>query len=875
MAMHYLCNHPNEKVLILTIPSLVKTTESQENGQFLNDWYDKLPFEAYRFFERVCISNDVYSNIEKYRGQKWGLIILDEAHRYLEAEKRREAVKGLRAEKVVFMTATPIKRNVSDLGKYCDLASIICGYEVKRDWMKEMTCHSCEGNNQSRAICEVFDEKKAVTRYFKDTVRALEHVKDGKIDYEKVKAIRKKPEVWEYPQECEKIKVLVDKIWENNNSKKQNGDKEKNRFVIFTRLIAGESDLIEKHLAMDEERFVKFSATENNTEDRMSYVSINGQSKEKIGNYTHNGTPEDGRERKLPDILIITYQIAEAGVNLPGYNYVINYHIPAYPAALEQRFGRIDRMGKKEGTQYEAVNMVYLLPKKGVWNTYKQNFYDAVMVYRYQLLTNIPAKNTILTSEIMKMFGDDLRGMEEWYQQLKALCEDTEVLNKAYQEVGKEEPKNKLAQFCKDHEIIGRDDAIEEIETFKDMILDKLGELEHDLKDNLKKLQRGENNLEVEKFFKEIEDKIYYFRDDASVSSIRAICSDTAVKDCAVNINESSSEYRDFVIKFNEEVRLPLIRQKYEKRIEEYFENQFLYSKVSDSGVEVAVGKFENIFVTDYAELLEREVFKEVAKEENDEVKLLLSNCTKEWINRLPFFRMCASYGKKIYDNCFVKKSPYGNFVGVDLSERYLMEISQTHILREAFNSLCEENKVPVRLRESKTYFESLILSDGWECTNWLKLAFHCLQNYEKNQIMDDIVEYTQGLNYLRAKQVSCHGDSGEMSQDAQVILQRKQQLMSSIRNKVGIDYGNDLFYHIFYTESGNWRAPYKAGKTSRILPRKKWGRGYTQIKEFVDYTGADLWTYCIFKMLLKESNCSGQIFGNSEWVECILEEFK
>ena len=35
--------------------------------------------------------------------------------------------------------------------------------------------------------------------------------------------------------------------------------------------------------------------------------------------------------KNIPDILIVTWQVAQVGINLPTYNHVINYHIPSVP----------------------------------------------------------------------------------------------------------------------------------------------------------------------------------------------------------------------------------------------------------------------------------------------------------------------------------------------------------------------------------------------------------------------------------------------------------------------------------------------------------------------------------------------------------------
>lgn len=115
----------------------------------------------------------------------------------------------------------------------------------------------------------------------------------------------------------------------------------------------------------------------------------------------YTGTGPD----KLPRILILTYQIAEAGVNLPGFNYVVNYHISGFPSALEQRFGRIDR----RDSRHRKIHACYLLDGSSWWDTNTHNFHRAVKTALNGLIPLLPSRNAILSREILQ---EHIRGRE-------------------------------------------------------------------------------------------------------------------------------------------------------------------------------------------------------------------------------------------------------------------------------------------------------------------------------------------------------------------------------------------------------------------------------------------------------------------------------
>lgn len=89
MALDYLYNNRDKKVLIITENSLVKNSLDRNFGQFLSDWFDKLPFFALDLYLNIDITNNVVSNINEKIGYNYGLIIVDEAHKFLNEKANR------------------------------------------------------------------------------------------------------------------------------------------------------------------------------------------------------------------------------------------------------------------------------------------------------------------------------------------------------------------------------------------------------------------------------------------------------------------------------------------------------------------------------------------------------------------------------------------------------------------------------------------------------------------------------------------------------------------------------------------------------------------------------------------------------------------
>ena len=838
MALDYLCNHQNKKVLILTTTSLTREAPDNLDGQFLGDWLDKLPFDALALKQNVTVCNNVSCNIHKLC-KEWGLIIIDEAHEYLYAERRRDELFKLKADKIVLLTATPIRRDEDDLKEYANIAEKVLKKEIDKGWL------GCIPKNKNEVICSTFDLNVPVTRYFKDTMTALKYIKDGKVSFEKEKAIRKIPEIWTYTSD--KIKTIFDKI--EKIAQNQKTQKVRDRFIIFTREIKSEQDLIENYLK-NNEKYINYDSATKEDSDKLTYVIINAKSEHLVSEFSHNG--KDGDEMPpLPDIMVVQYQIAEAGVNLPGYNYVINYYIPTSTASLEQRFGRIDRMGNSgSGTLYDEINMIYPVSEANVyWElSNEKNFLIALRQYIRQLITNLPSKNTIFTKEILAYYKKHLKEgyFDDEINRIKimlAKCQDAK--NKG---ITSDLLQDKdIKYFIENNEInFEKKDVIslKEIETIIDS-----------LEDEIKNIETDKNNQAVvfnDKFLDDIKDNIFFLFN-------REMYTLNPISDCAKKIYDSKA-YKDFVKDFEYGIEGQLVLEKYKDKIEEYLEDKFL--TIKEGCENFWSGDFEAIYGSDNIEILNSALPQNVPEKE-----LLREYCTDEWMDTLPFFEMVRTYGEniskslnsnlgytpdRVHNSVFplaLIKTKYK--MPGKIKKWYEENISKNREATQFFYNILKPYP------EDSTYVSDIVI----ECSNILKLTFISSVEFETPGLIRDYFRYIK--NGCRNDQIS--------------------EKMKGVSEKKNLD----LFFRCIYTDSYEYRKWcrgyfWENKDWTILLPKVQSGRGYLNVKwEFIntDIRNSkipDLISYSIYRLLLKgDNNCFNKKikFGSKDWLENTKED--
>ena len=369
--------------------------------------------------------------------------------------------------------------------------------------------------------------KSPVTRYFKDTIMAINH---KSFDETKV-ARRLAPLILNYEGGIEEKYEKVSEEMLN----KLNASDTLNRFVVFVNLVEKEAESFGRYLE-EKKGFSRWG----NSASGFTYKVVTGKNSYELPGYSISLNAADNKDRnRLPDVLILTYQIAEQGVNLPCYNHVVNMHIPPSPSSLEQRFGRIDRMGTN-GSVYRDIYMWFPL-QRYYWDTNKFNFYNAISIYRNSLITHLPSKNTIITKEILDdYYANQMRLMEfrdllKNEQKFDALISALTNGEKAI--VSDDQLLSDLYNFIAENDLDTSDE-----ETLRQEVKDLLPVTRDDTDD-------GDH---LKYLIEKIGNKIFY-----AVGVDTMITAD-AVKDCAKFISENDN-FKEYKIAFNTRVKLSLL----------------------------------------------------------------------------------------------------------------------------------------------------------------------------------------------------------------------------------------------------------------------------------------------------------------------------
>lgn len=425
MALHYLYNNPGQRVLVITTATLASHKSGNTSGGlygtqenqyeykvnypiFLKDWYEKLPLRELGMEERVEVISKDYCSFNNPHAGRYGMIIIDEAQEFLKSGLERhknllgdyywdggnhkynsvrdKVIKYPLTEKVVFLTATPIKTQLKDLETYRDLARKMLSKSVLPETPDKRRDYKEKFFDQILGRAE-FDFEFPATRWFKYTIAALS---DSKKDCPE----RLEPQIWTWDDQKSKNATLCEEI------RKAMKEDVCNRFLIFARWVTRRRN---REDAYSIEEDLKNGL---GLDDKAIKV-ITGENSDELRAYSGKGKNAD-----LPLILILNYQVAEAGINLPGYNYVINYHIPSYPSALEQRFGRIDRLNnnKEENDYYSKIHVCYLIrtasisSETSLVDSHTCNFREAVLTYLHGLLPYLPSRNTLLSEEVLNKY---------------------------------------------------------------------------------------------------------------------------------------------------------------------------------------------------------------------------------------------------------------------------------------------------------------------------------------------------------------------------------------------------------------------------------------------------------------------------------------
>ncbi|GMK39089.1 hypothetical protein PCCS19_21430 [Paenibacillus sp. CCS19] len=776
MALDFLEHNPGEDVLVITTNALARSSDIKPRGQFLSDWFDKLPFEEMGYENRVRVVNNHHSKFKVPR--KYGLVIIDEAHLFLSGwtQRYQNLTNNITAKKVVFLTATPIKQGVYDLQVYPRIATALLKKQVDTSWIDQL---QTIGKQPEELICSQFDVKFPVTRYFKDTIKSLET--EG---YVKTNVKRYESLIWEYNSRSNKNEVLV------KNLKAQYDKSDTNRFVVFTRYVLKEADLIGGHL--EEAGFVNSNIA---LPDKPTYYVVTGRNPRELTDFS--------RQDNLPTVLILTYQIAEQGINLPGYNHIVNYHVSAYPSALEQRYGRIDRLNSKS----DAIYNCFLVGAKNYYDTSTLNFFYAINTSLGSLLSYLPSRNTILSIDILKRYttmksdseryltrlSDSLeaQGVSELYDHLTA-WEALSIVTGAVESesvvevsVGAEalseesiniapviadENLSELFDFCKDRVSLDQDLKYSRLEAEKALLDDvqkRLLEFKADFSQNS---DEREQVIEWLLRTEGIWDHIFYVNDRKVDWSGLDVGRVDAVEGCAKFIS-GNSDYAVYLEMFNEQIRLPKEFQKYRALINRGYEEAFEANRFDVLFPDLVGSTYSEKFEGALKALVEdkiearskakREASSEANLEGDNKISALVVENIDQLIPTLPLFKMMDYYKQelkklariengalrdKFHGEVHVFATAMGRLVyrNLNVSDEFYNKYFG-HVQGKDYIYFREEYKSFFEVAFTKEIVEDEVTKRISAASNWLKLAYHM----SRKESVACVLDYFNGVRRL------------------------------------------------------------------------------------------------------------------------------
>lgn len=572
MILEALCNRNifeplvNKNILIITTElgkvSFCYDYGIDENGNILNDNKEsKLPFREVLNDDKsinISIINNYFGNIQKENNKKWGMVIIDEAHLFLSKTNRRDALEKLCSEKVIVLTATPIVNSDKDFDEYEKIVKEITKHnrnDISRyDWNDVFRYDGkVQGlkdiiKNSKNLICSDFNITSCVTRYFKETMQCFINNKHEKNNSPK----RTIPEVLPFKsttKDEDLLGFIESKLNEN----------EVNRFVIFVMTVGSEERPLE---ARKLEKMFNSSGYNEYVPKRnidllmekpqiRSYFRITGDVNERK---EYIRRLKNGENDNIPTILILTYQIGQQAINLPGYNNIINYYISATPSSLEQRYGRIDRRGK--AWEIKAYNML------GNSSCGLNNINFSSAVYSFINIINfLPSKNCILTKENIRYLKT--RELKEYYETLMEEYEkQIKYIYKLFINNIVPSNNNLLYEYCVDNELyIDGDTEIDFCTSVKVHIERKMQNLNN----------KEEKVSQIELQINELEDKVLYFNDGLLLA-----------KDTIHMAEDIKSKIRDFSETFEKECKIPIALNRKRMEIEECFEKYLLNNEMEE-----------------------------------------------------------------------------------------------------------------------------------------------------------------------------------------------------------------------------------------------------------------------------------------------------
>ncbi|REK76103.1 SNF2-related protein [Paenibacillus paeoniae] len=387
-----------------------------------------------------------YDSENIYRSD-WDLIICDEAHdyytNYLNAlfsdtvelkdgtyYKNRLAWFG--AKQVLVLTATPIKFYYDEKLKLRDDFR-----KIKQIPERLLLEPSPVINEITIEDMLVFDSKKPVQRYFKETVLESKKYKNRQVEVIEYKPEDLAKSLWKYEngyrQHCfGNIFLLVNRLQSQSSWQTMFNDSEREKLQNIYKLYS-KSEYTNEDVEELKQFDVKLREFINKIDCKEARMVIFVESKDTqkyltkvfkaIGLNVFSLSSDKGldiREKMVSEfnhlanskVLITTWDLGNYGLNMHGGDTVACYEASRQINQIEQGFGRIDRINK-------GFNELKLILFKADGHYYDS--YVLMDIYRKlftEQLKNAPSKNMLFTSDYLDDFVENVNFMACVYDYL-------------------------------------------------------------------------------------------------------------------------------------------------------------------------------------------------------------------------------------------------------------------------------------------------------------------------------------------------------------------------------------------------------------------------------------------------------------------------
>lgn len=776
-------------VLVLTTKNL------NDSGKFIEEWTSNLPFgerisqvevstlggkQTEKYYDLIIIdeAHNILRNNESDRKKvqkKFELMCKNNERNALESTVREfiynpndtisefsilkgatyKKIRSLRCRKLLFLTATPWIDKFSFMAYHVLSKIMLQNENLSDDWMNHV---NFQEKRHFLPATFLLPENQflPVTRYFKEISNELLY-RTKETQEEKNSPRRMLTERWAFSNKHSKQDAVIGKITELI----ENETEEKYHFILFVNykekeayplLVALSQEETLKNqvvcvtgdgtFTFDQDKYEQYEQDEASwTEKTATNEKQEEEQQEKIEKRLQqiqaNIASYHSKESEgLPRVLIVTYKMAEEGVDLPGFNYVVNYHIPTNPIQTEQRFGRVDRQSSLQ----KKVTMAYVLKVKedgnlDPWDVNTKNFIQNSSTFFQSLISHIPCKNTLMSKamleEYTKFKENNFRTSGEFLQ----------VIDGKYWE---KKSVSDLLDFCQGK--LSENPIIEHLKTRNGE--EMVTPLVSDVRTSYNAMVQAESTFRQFKMLRDIENCIFYcefsqcgeeFHQQHTDSIPRNITLlSSSPQDCATAILEQGAyaQYHQYCQhKLEKNNFFPEKDQKCRQLINDYFVERFLDND------------FEHLFPTSGYQ----EVFYDILS--NGELREILENFPEEKeyflvnhnniLENLPFFQFLDTisfeWADKLCPNSVFSergdREKEGGFIGS------FKQLFFSQFIRPFFITFCQEytkNEAENMDRQELQQSTAVLLfkkeNGNIQATPWLRLLLHLYVTEFKKQ---------------------------------------------------------------------------------------------------------------------------------------------